>query len=75
MVMKKYVLDRVAHAVIETRSILDTTSGVHSQCVYAFCPNAVGLVQHENFDRVELDQPLLHQIEQAAGRCDKDFNP
>ncbi len=40
----------------------------------AHVEHAVGLVEHEEFDLVELEAVALHEVEQAAGGRDHDFD-
>ena len=40
----------------------------------AHVEHPVGLVEDEEFDRIEPEQPLVHEIEQAAGRGDENVD-
>jgi len=40
----------------------------------AHVEHAVGLVQHQDLDLLQVDGPLLHVVEQAAGRGDDDVD-
>ena len=40
----------------------------------AHVEHAIGFVEHEDLDAVEIDVALLHEVEQAAGRGDEDVD-
>ena len=40
----------------------------------AHVEHAVGFVQHEDFDGAQVDEALVHQIEQPARRGDQDID-
>ena len=40
----------------------------------AHVEHLVGFVEHEDLDLREVDVPLLHEVEQAAGRGDEDVD-
>jgi hypothetical protein len=41
----------------------------------AHVEHAIGLVQHQDLDLLQVDGPLLHVVEQPAGRGDDDVDP
>jgi hypothetical protein len=72
------VLDRLGHRCGEEECLtaggLDRGGDLADGLDEAHVEHAVGLVEDENLDGAEIDDALVHQIQQAAGRGDDDVD-